>query len=67
MRLLERVRQEVDCGVAISGAGPSVVCLLGSSEVGLERRLKDLVRREFGEFEVISTGVDNHGVVVGSD
>lgn len=67
MRLLERVRQEVDCGVAISGAGPSVVCLLGSSEVGLERRLKDLVREEFGEFEVISTGVDNHGVEVGSN
>lgn len=67
MRLLERVRQEVDCGIAISGAGPSVVCLLGSSEVGLERRLKDLVREEFAEFEVISTGVDNHGVEVDSN
>ncbi len=67
MRLLERVRQEVDCGVAISGAGPSVVCLLGYSEVGLERRLKDLVREEFGEFEVIRTGVDNQGVEVGSN
>jgi homoserine kinase len=67
MRLLERVRQEVDCGIAISGAGSSVVCLLGSSEVGLERKLKDLVREEFVEFEVISTGVDNGGVVVGSN
>ncbi|GFP32203.1 hypothetical protein HKBW3S42_00508, partial [Candidatus Hakubella thermalkaliphila] len=27
----------------------------------------DLVREEFGEFEPISTQVDNHGVVVGSN
>jgi len=59
--LMEELGRIGKCACAISGAGPAVICIQVDSLERCEGDIFDIINRNFKDFKLIRTKVDNEG------
>lgn len=59
--LMEELKRIGKCACAISGAGPAVICIQVDSLERCEDDIFDIINRDFKDFKLIRTKVDNEG------
>jgi homoserine kinase len=58
---MEELKRIGKCACAISGAGPAVICIQVDSLERCEDDIFDIINRDFKDFKLIRTKVDNEG------